>query len=196
MSVRPVIGEAAVHQLDAVLAGSVLTPEHPEYDDARKVWNGMIDRRPAVIARCKAVSDVIQAVDFARANAMTVAVRSGGHSVPGYGTCDEGIVIGGSGIKGIKLDPDKRTVQAQAGLTWGEFDAAPQQYGLAVTGGRFSTTGIAGLTLGSGSGWLERKCGLTGDNLLDAELVTADGSVVTASPAENEDLFWGLHGGS
>src|SRR3954452_11033440 len=195
MSVRPVIGEAAVHQLDAVLAGSVLTPEHPEYDDARKVWNGMIDRRPAVIARCKAVSDVIQAVDFARANAMTVAVRGGGHSVPGYATCDDGIVIDLSGMKGIRIDPDARTVQAQAGLTWGEFDAATQQFGLAVTGGRFSTTGIAGLTLGSGSGWLERKCGLTGDNLLELELVTADGRVLKASPDENPELFWGLRGG-
>jgi FAD/FMN-containing dehydrogenase len=195
MSLTPPLAEAAVHQLDAVLAGSVVTPDHPDYDDARKVWNGMIDRRPALIARCKAVSDVIQAVDFARANAMTVAVRAGGHSAVGYGTCDDGIVIDLSAMKGIKIDPDERTVQAQAGLTWGEFDAATQQFGLAVTGGRFSTTGIAGLTLGSGSGWLERKCGLTGDNLLEAEVVTADGRLVTASPTENEDLFWGLRGG-
>jgi FAD/FMN-containing dehydrogenase len=196
MSVRPALGEAAVNQLESVLAGDVVTPDHPDYDEARMVWNGMIDRRPALIARCKAVSDVIQAVDFARANAMTVAVRGGGHSTVGYGTCDDGIVIDVSPMKGIKIDPDARTVQAQAGLTWGEFDAATQQYGLAVTGGRFSTTGIAGLTLGSGSGWLERKCGLTGDNLLEAEVVTADGAVLTASPTENADLFWGLRGGS
>jgi FAD/FMN-containing dehydrogenase len=195
-SVRPAVGEAAVEQLGAVMAGDVVTPDHPEYDDARKVWNGMIDKRPALVARCKAVSDVVAAVDFARANAMTVAVRSGGHSTVGYGTCDDGIVIDVSPMKGVKIDPDARVVQAQAGLTWGEFDAATQQYGLAVTGGRFSTTGIAGLTLGSGSGWLERKCGLTSDNLLEADVVTADGSVVTASPTENEDLFWGLRGGS
>jgi FAD binding domain/Berberine and berberine like len=195
MSVRPAIGEAAVHQLDAVLAGDVITPDHLDYDEARAVWNGLIDKRPALIARCKAVADVIQAVDFARANAMTVAVRGGGHSAVGYSTCDDGIVIDVSPMKGLKIDPDRRTAQAQAGLTWGEFDAATQQYGLAVTGGRFSTTGIAGLTLGSGSGWLERKCGLTGDNLIEAELVTADGSVLKASATENPDLFWGIRGG-
>jgi len=195
MSVRPAFGEAAVSQLEAALAGDVVTPDHPDYDEARMVWNGMFDRRPALIARCKAVSDVIQAVDFARANAMTVAVRGGGHSTVGYGTCDDGIVIDVSPMKGVKIDPDAKTVQAQAGLTWGEFDAATQQYGLAVTGGRFSTTGISGLTLGSGSGWLERKCGLTSDNLLEAEVVTAGGAVLKASPTENEDLFWGLRGG-
>ena len=195
MSVNPASVEAAVHQLDAVLAGSVITPEHPDYDEARMVWNGMVDKRPALIIRCKAVADVIQAVDFARANAMTVAVRGGGHSTIGYGTCDDGLVIDLAGMKGISIDPDGQTVQAQAGLTWGDFDAATQQYGLAVTGGRFSTTGVSGLTLGSGSGWLERKCGLTGDNLLEVELVTADGRVVKASPTENADLFWGLRGG-
>src|SRR3954453_5185716 len=194
-SLRPAVGEAAVHQLDAVLAGSVVTPEHPDYEEARKVWNGMIDRRPALIAQCKAVADVIQAVDFARANAMTVAGRAGGHPVPGYATCDDGIVIDLSGMKGIRIDPDAKTGQAQAGLTWGGFNGGRQQFGLAVTGGRFSTTGIAGLTLGSGSGWLERKCGLTADNLLPAEGVTADGRQVVASPEENADLFWGLRGG-
>jgi FAD/FMN-containing dehydrogenase len=196
MSVRPAIGEAAVDQLGAVMAGDVVTPDHPDYDEARQVWNGMFDRYPALVARCKAVADVVHAVDFARANAMTVAVRGGGHSTVGYSTCDDGIVIDLSRMKGIKIDPDARVVQAQAGLTWGEFDAATQQYGLAVTGGRFSTTGIAGLTLGSGSGWLERRCGLTSDNMLEAEVVTADGSVITASPTENADLFWGLRGGS
>src|SRR5436190_2503479 len=192
---RPAVGEAAVEQLGAVMAGDVVTPDHPDYDEARMVWNGMFDRRPALIARCKAVSDVIQAVDFARANAMTVAVRGGGHSTVGYGTCDDGIVIDVSPMKGVKIDPDERVVQAQAGLTWGEFDAATQQFGLAVTGGRFSTTGVSGLTLGSGSGWLERKCGLTGDNLLEAEIVTADGRVVKASATENPELFWGIRGG-
>src|SRR5438067_6025534 len=135
-SVRPAVGEAAVEQLAAVMAGDVVTPEHADYEEARSVWNGMIDKRPALVARCKAVSDVIQAVDFARANAMTVAVRGGGHSTVGYSSCDDGLVIDLSGMKGISIDPEAQTAQAQAGLTWGDFDAATQQYGLAVTGGR------------------------------------------------------------
>jgi hypothetical protein len=195
MSTQPVAGDAALQQLAEVLAGDVLTPEHEDYDEARKVWNGLYDRHPAVIARCQTVADVIAAVDFARANAMTVAVRGGGHSVVGYSTCDGGLVIDLSPMKGIKVDPEARTASAQAGLTWAEFDAATQEHGLAVTGGRFSTTGISGLALNSGSGWLDRKCGLTGDNLLEAELVTADGRLIKASPNENEDLFWGLRGG-
>jgi hypothetical protein len=195
MSINPVLGDAAVQQLAGVLAGEVLTPDSDGYDDARKVWNGLFDNRPALIVKCAAVADVVAAVDFARANAMTVAVRGGGHSAVGYSTCDDGIVIDLSGMKGIQVDPEARTANAQAGLTWGEFDAATQEHGLAVTGGRFSTTGISGLTLNSGSGWLDRKCGLTGDNLLEAELVTADGGVIKASPTENADLFWGLRGG-
>jgi FAD/FMN-containing dehydrogenase len=139
---------------------------------------------------------VIAAVNFARSNSMAVAVRGGGHSASGYGTCDGGMVIDLSPMKGIRVDPQARTVRAEAGLTWAEFDRETQAFGLAVTGGRFSTTGIAGLTLGSGSGWLERKCGLTADNLLSADVVTADGRLLTASPTENEELFWGLRGGS
>ena len=189
MSTRAVIDDVAVQQLAEVMAGDVVTPDHPEYDQARAVWNGMVDRYPALIARCHAVAD------FARANAVTVSVRGGGHSVVGYSTCDDGLVIDLSPMKGIKVDPEAKTAQAQAGLTWGEFDAATQEHGLAVTGGRFSTTGISGLALNSGSGWLDRKCGLTGDNLLEAEVVTADGRVIKASPTENEDLFWGLRGG-
>jgi FAD/FMN-containing dehydrogenase len=177
------------------MRGEVLRAESPGYDEARMVWNGMYDRRPAVIARCAGVADVIKAVDFARANAMEVAVRGGGHSAVGYGTCDDGIVIDLSPMKGIRVDPESHTVRAEAGLTWGEFDRETQAFGLAVTGGRFSTTGIAGLALGSGSGWLERKCGLTGDNLLSADVVTADGRLVKCSPRENSDLYWGLRGG-
>src|SRR5436190_21429198 len=196
MTTTVAVPQAAVEQLTDAMRGEVIHPESPGYDEARAVWNGMFDRRPAVIARCAGVADVLQAVDFARANALEVAVRGGGHSANGYGVCDDGLVIDLSPMKGIRVDPESHTVRAEAGLTWAEFDKETQQYGLAVTGGRFSTTGIAGLTLGSGSGWLERKCGLTGDNLLEADVVTADGSVVTASPTENPDLFWGLRGGS
>src|SRR3954462_4893005 len=187
--------QAAVEQLTEAMRGEVLVADSPGYDDARLVWNGMYDRRPAVIARCAGVADVMHAVDFARANAMEVAVRGGGHSANGYSTCDDGIVIDLSPMKGIRVDPESHTVRAEAGLTWGEFDKETQAFGLAVTGGRFSTTGISGLTLGSGSGWLERKCGLTGDNLLSADVVTADGRLVKCSPRENADLYWGLRGG-
>ncbi|MEA2449312.1 MAG: hypothetical protein QOG63_1244 [Thermoleophilaceae bacterium] len=195
MSTSVAVPQAAVEQLSEATRGDVLTPDSPGYDEARKVWNGLIDRRPALIARCAGVADVIQAVDFARANAMEVSVRGGGHSAQGYGTNDDGLVIDLSPMKGIRVDPESHTVRAEAGLTWGEFDRETQAFGLALTGGRFSTTGIAGLTLGSGSGWLERKCGLTGDNLLSADVVTADGRFLKCSPRENADLYWGLRGG-
>jgi hypothetical protein len=195
MTTSVAVPQAAVEQLAEAMRGEVLHPESPGYDEARAVWNGMFDKRPAVIARCAGVADVIQAVDFARANALEVAVRSGAHSANGYGVCDDGIVIDLSPMKGIRVDPESHTVRAEAGLTWGEFDKETQAFGLAVTGGRFSTTGIAGLALGSGSGWLERKCGLTGDNLLSADVVTADGRLVKCSPRENEDLYWGIRGG-
>ena len=155
----------------------------------------MIDRHPALIARCTGVADVIAAVNFARENELVVAVRGGGHSVPGYAVCEGGIVIDLSPMKGIWVDPEAHTAHAQAGATWGEFDRETQQFGLATTGGRVTHTGIAGLTLGSGSGWLERKYGLTCDNLLSADVVTADGEFLKASESENEDLFWGLRGG-
>jgi hypothetical protein len=195
MTTEVAVPQAAVEQLAEAMRGDVVTPDSPGYDEARKVWNGMIDRRPAVVAQCHGAADVIQAVDFARANAMEVAVRSGGHSAQGFGTCDDGLVIDLSRMKGIRVDPESHTVRAEAGLTWNEFDKETQAFGLALTGGRFSTTGIAGLALGSGSGWLERKCGLTGDNLLSADVVTADGRLVKCSPRENEDLYWGLRGG-
>jgi FAD/FMN-containing dehydrogenase len=182
-------------QLAQTFRGALVGPEDAEFDGARMVWNGMFDRRPRLVARCSGAADVIAAVNFARENSLAVAVRGGGHSASGYGTCDDGLVIDLSPMKGIRVDRQTRTVRAEAGLTWGEFDRETQAFGLAVTGGRFSTTGIAGLTLGSGSGWLERKCGLTADNLLSADLVTADGSLLTASASENEELFWGLRGG-
>jgi FAD/FMN-containing dehydrogenase len=186
----------AVQELARAFGGSLVQPGDHSYDEHRLVWNGIHDRHPALIARCATAEDVVAAVNFARENGLTVAVRGGGHSAPGYATCDDGIVIDLSSMKSIDVDPDAQTARAEAGLTWGEFDAATQEHGLAVTGGRFSTTGIAGLTLGSGSGWLERKCGLTADNLLSAEIVTAGGEQVTASPDENPDLFWGIRGGS
>src|SRR5256714_2324619 len=186
---------AVVEDLASGFGGTLLQPADEGYDEARKVWNGLSDRHPALIAHCSSAKDVIAAVNFARDNDLLVSVRGGGHSAPGYATCDGGIVIDLSPMKAIEVDPDARIARADAGLTWGEFDAATQEHGLAVTGGRFSTTGIAGLTLGSGSGWLERKCGLTADNLLSVDLVTADGEMLTASEDENSELFWGVRGG-
>jgi FAD/FMN-containing dehydrogenase len=175
--------------------GEQFRPGDAGYDDARIVWNGLFDRHPALIARCISTDDVVAAVNYGRENGLTVAVRSGGHSAAGHSTCDDGLVIDLSQMKRIDVDPETQITRAQPGLTWAEFDGSTQMYGLAVTGGRFSTTGIAGLLLGSGSGWLERKCGLTADSLISAEVVTADGSVLRASKDENPDLFWGIRGG-
>ena len=190
------LDEEAVQQLSANFRGQIIRSRDDGYDVARAVFNGMIDRRPALIARCAGTADVVAAVNFARDNDLQVAVRGGGHSVPGYAVVDGGVVIDPLPMKGVWVDPGTRTARAQAGLTWGELDRETQLFGLAVTGGRVTHTGIAGLTLGGGSGWLERKIGFTADNLLSAEVVTADGRVVTASAEENEDLFWGLKGGS
>lgn len=186
---------ASIGRVRESFAAELVWPDDAGYDAARKVFNGMIDRRPTVIARCSGVRDVLAALSLARTLDLTVAVRGGAHSVCGYGVCDGGIVIDLSPMKGIRIDADARVARAQAGLTWGEFDPATQEFGLAVTGGRVSSTGISGLTLGSGSGWLERRLGLSSDNLLSAEVVTADGRVVTASRTMNDDLFWGLRGG-
>ena len=186
---------AAVGGLRSRFAGELLTAADEGYDEARAVWNGMIDRRPAVLARCAGTADVVAAVDFAREGGYEVSVRGGAHSACGFGTCDDGVVIDLSLMHEVVVDPVARTAVAQGGATWGQFDVATQAHGLAVTGGRFSTTGIAGLTLGSGSGWLERKCGLTSDNLLSAEVVTADGRVLLAGADDHPDLFWALHGG-
>jgi len=184
-----------VAELAAGFGGQLVQPGDPDYDRARAVFNGMIDRRPALVARCRGPADVVAAVRFARAQELLVAVRAGGHSVPGYGVCDGGIVIDVAPMKGIWVDPEAGTARAQSGLLWGEFDRETQLFGLATTGGRRTTTGVAGQTLGSGSGWLERKFGLTCDNLLAAELVTADGEIVRADESHNPDLLWGLRGG-
>lgn len=187
--------EEVVREFAGRFRGEVILPRDDGYESARKVFNGMIDRRPAMVVRCTGVADVVAAVLFARAEGLEVAVRGGGHSVPGYGTCDGGMVIDLSPMKGMRVDPGARTAHAQAGLTWGEFDRETQLFGLAVTGGRVSGTGIAGLTLGGGSGWLERSLGFTADNLLSVEMVTAEGAFVRASETENVELFWGLRGG-
>ena len=189
------IEPVALGRLSEGFRGELLQPGSSGYDDARVLWNGLFDRHPALIARCRDTSDVVAAVNFGRDSGMTIAVRSGGHSAQGYSSCDDGLVIDLSQMKGIAIDPGSQTCKAEPGLTWNEFDAATQEHGLAVTGGRFSSTGISGLILGSGSGWLERKCGLTADNLISAELVLADGSVVRASADENPELFWGIRGG-
>src|SRR5918911_976812 len=191
----PVLGEATLGDLQASLRGALLRPGDDGYDAARRVWNGMIDKRPALIARCAGAADVITAVQFARSHNVQVAVRGGGHNVAGHAVCDDGLVIDLSPMKGIRVDPMARTARAQAGVTWGEFDRETATFGLATTGGLISTTGIAGLTLGGGIGWLMRKYGLACDNLLSVDIITADGQPMTASATENEDLFWGVRGG-
>ena len=179
----------------ASVRGAIIRPGEAHYDSARKTWNGMIDKRPALIARCTGVADVIAAVRFARDHDLLAAVRGGGHSLPGFSVCHGGMVIDLSPMKGLRVDPSKRTAVAQAGLTWGEYDRETQAFGLASTGGVISTTGIAGLTLGGGIGWLMRKYGLACDHLRSVDVVTADGQFLTASAMEYPDLFWGLRGG-
>jgi FAD/FMN-containing dehydrogenase len=175
--------------------GDVLEMADVGYDEARKVWNGMIDKRPAVIARCAGVADVIEAVNFARTNDLLVAIRGGSHSAAGLAVCDDGLVIDLTRMKGARVDPVARTVQAQAGLLWADLDRETQAFGLATTGGTVSNTGVSGLTLGGGLGWLMGKHALACDNLLSVDLVTADGTFLTASETQHADLFWALRGG-
>jgi FAD/FMN-containing dehydrogenase len=175
-------------------SGEVLTPAQPGYDEARQVFNGTIDRRPAVIARCAGTTDVAAAVNVAREHGLVVVVRCGGHSPVGLSTCDEGMVIDLSGLKSITVDPQARTARAGGGVRWGDFDAASQAHGLHTPGGRV-TTGLGGFTLGGGYGWTSSKHGLACDNLISAEVVLADGSVVRASEHDHADLFWGIRGG-
>jgi FAD/FMN-containing dehydrogenase len=170
------------------LTGSVIVPDDEAYDEARKVWNGMIDRRPALIARCQTPEDVVASVNFARDEDLLIAVRGGAHNVAGNATCDDGIVVDLSRMKQVDVDPTARTARAQPGCTWADFDQATHPYGLATTGGLVSTTGIAGFTLGGGIGWLVRKYGLTCDNLRAVDIVTADGRRVHASSSENAEL--------
>jgi hypothetical protein len=187
--------EAAVEEFEVGLRGELLRPGDDGYEEARTVWNAMIDKRPALIVRCAGAADVIRSINLARINELLVAVRGGGHDVAGTAVCDGGLVIDLSRMKGMRVDPTRRTVRAEPGLTWGEFDQETQAFGLATTGGFVPTTGIAGLTLGGGLGNLMRRFGLACDNLLSVDIVTAEGQLLTASTTENEDLFWGVRGG-
>jgi FAD/FMN-containing dehydrogenase len=187
--------ETAIQELASRLRGTLLRPGDAGYEQACRVYNSMIVKRPALIVRCVDVADVIAAVNVAREQKLTLAVRGGGHSGPGLGTCDDGLVIDLSGMKGIRVDPVGRTVRVEGGCTWGEVDHATHPFGLATPSGFISTTGVGGLTLGGGIGYLSRTHGLTIDNLLGVDVVLADGSFVTASAQEHADLFWAVRGG-
>jgi hypothetical protein len=189
------MGALDIAGLQEGFRGELLRPQDPGYEDARKVWNGSINRLPALIARCAGVADIIAAVKFAKDNGLLLAVRGGGHSYPGHSVCDGGLVIDLSLMKGIRVDPRARTVRAQAGALLGELDRETQAFGLAVPSGIVTHTGLSGLTLGGGINWLMRKYGLTIDQLLSVDLITAEGEFVKASESENEDLFWGVRGG-
>jgi len=189
------LDDEVLETLRTQLRGQLLQPDDPDYDAVRQLWNAMIDRHPALIVRCTGVADVIAAVAFAREHALLLAVRGGGHNVAGNAVCDGGLMLDLSLMKGIRVDPVGRTAWAEAGVLWAELDHETQAFGLAAVGGTVSTTGIAGLTLGGGFGWLTRQHGLVCDNLLSADVVTADGRFLHASAEENPDLFWGLHGG-
>jgi FAD/FMN-containing dehydrogenase len=191
----PAGAATGLERLRDALRGPVIDPDDAGYDEARAIWNGAIDRRPACIARCTGVADVAAAVRFARERDLLVGVRSGGHGVGGHALCDGGLVIDLSPMKGIRVDPAARTARAEAGVLWGELDRETQLFGLATVGGIVTHTGIAGLTLGGGLGWLMRKHGATVDNLLSVDLVTAEGELLTASAEENPDLFWAIRGG-
>ncbi|MFD7659053.1 FAD-binding oxidoreductase [Actinosynnema sp. NPDC059797] len=188
-------GRAVAEAIRADFRGELLEPGDAGYDRARVVWNAAVDRRPAVIARCRGVADVRHALAVAREAGVEVAVRGGGHDVAGNGVCDGGLVLDLSPMKGVRVDPVRRVARAQAGLTWAELDRETQAFGLATTGGQCSGTGVAGVTLGGGMGWLMRRHGLTVDNLLSVDVVTPDGRLLTASEHENGELFWGLRGG-
>src|SRR3954470_9583053 len=190
-----VLGEGTVAELAEAVRGDVIRPGGPTYDEARAIWNGAHDRHPALILRCAGVADVVRGVEFARSQDLLLAVRGGKHSIPGFSTCDDGMVLDLSPMQAVRVDPEARTARAEAGVTWNVFDHETQAFGLATTGGLVSSTGIAGFTLGGGIGWLMRKHGLTCDNLLAADVVTADGRRLHASHDEHADLFWGLRGG-
>ncbi|ORA09480.1 FAD-binding oxidoreductase [Mycobacterium asiaticum] len=185
----------AIDEVRGQLGGEVILPDDPGYDEARALHNAMIDKRPAVIARCGSAADVANALEFARTSNLDVAVRGGGHNGPGFGTVEGGLVIDMAPMNRIEVDPDRRTVRVQGGATWAAVDAATHAHGLATPSGIISSTGVGGLTLGGGHGYLSRKHGLTIDNLLAAEVVLADGREVTASESEHPDLFWALRGG-
>ena len=189
------VPESAVQRFRDSLSGNVIEPGDAAYDQTRQIFNGMIQNHPGLIAQPASTADVQKCVNFAREHGLLVSVRGGGHSAQGFSVCDDGLMIDLRGMNAVEVDPEKRTAVAGGGTNWGEFDAATQAHGLAIPGGRVPTTGIAGLTLGSGSGWLERKLGYTVDSMIGAEVVLASGEAVHASETENPDLFWGLRGG-
>ena len=195
MTVRQAMGASDFEALRDDFDGQVLGPDDESYDQARKVWNAMIDRRPAAILRCANTADVVNALRFARERDVLTSVRGGGHNVAGLAVCDGGVMIDLSGMRGVEVDAGNRRGIVQGGATWSDVDQATQHHGLAVTGGHIGSTGVGGLTLGGGFGWLHGKHGLTSDNLLSAEIVTAEGEILRASERENPDLFWGLRGG-
>jgi FAD/FMN-containing dehydrogenase len=195
-TLSPVLGEATLEELRQAIRGPIVTPEDEGYDEARAVWNGLHDdRRPALVVQATGVADVAAALGFARSHDLPVAVRGGGHSIAGFSTVDDGIVIDLSKMRGVRVDVTARRAYVGGGATWADVDHETQAHGLATTGGLVSTTGIGGFTLGGGIGWLMRKHGLACDNLLAADVVTADGRTVRASESENAELFWGLRGG-
>jgi FAD/FMN-containing dehydrogenase len=187
--------DASLRVLERSLAGRLIRPDGGDYDEARTLFNAMVDKRPAVIAQCAGPEDVAAALRLGRERGLEIAVRAGGHSVAGTSLCDDGLVIDVRPMRQVEVDPARRTARVGAGCTWSELDRATQEHGLATTGGRVSSTGVTGLTLGGGSGWLERRHGLACDNLVSVELVTADGAPITASEGEHPELFWALHGG-
>ena len=189
------VDEAIFQEFKASLRGELIRPGNQGYDEARKVYNGMIDRRPSLIVRCAGLADVINSVNFARTQNLLVSIRGGGHNVTGNAVADKGLMIDLSRMNSIRVDPVRRTARAEGGATWGDFDHETQAFGLATTGGVFPTTGIAGLTLGGGLGYLNRKYGLACDNLLSADIVVSDGRLITVSATQNADLFWTLRGG-
>ena len=191
-----VVPTPSVESFRTQLRGEVITPADAAYEPARRVWNAMIDKRPLLIVACAGVADVIATVNFARDSRLPLAVRGGGHSIAGNGTCDAGVVLDFSRMKSVRVDPERRTARAEAGVLWQELDHETQAFGLATTGGTVGDTGIAGLTLGGGFGWLGGKYGFTVDNLLSVDLVLASGDLVTVSAEEHPDLFWAIRGGS
>jgi FAD/FMN-containing dehydrogenase len=195
VEIAPTLDETAVQSLAAAMRGNLIQPADPSYDEARTVYNAMIDKRPALIARCETVADVIAAVNFARDNNILVAIRGGGHNGPGLGTCDDGLVIDLSAMDGVRVDPAARTARVEGGALLGDLHHATNAFGLATPSGIISTTGVGGITLGGGIGHLTRQFGLAIDNLLEADVVLANGSFVTASETKNSDLFWALRGG-
>jgi FAD/FMN-containing dehydrogenase len=190
------MAQLATDRLQTEFSGELIRPDDPQYDALRQVFNAAVDRHPALIARCTGRRDVIAAVNHAREHGLEIAVYGGGHGVRGHAVCDDGMVIDLRPMKRIRIDAARRRAQVQAGATWRDFDSAAQAHGLAITGGRVSTTGVSGFTLGSGSGWLERKLGLAADSLISAEVILADGSLATVSERQHPELFWGLRGGS